>query len=156
MVLYRFGPFELIPCRFSLTREGVRIAIRPLIFDLVIHLVEQRERVVSRSELVETLWPDVSVGPTSLAAAVAAARAAVGDSGERQQYIENVYKRGYRFVAAVSELRRGPGANRAAPPFSLDQATFDSAPGASMIAPTEARCRTHPISLSRPWPRATD
>lgn len=104
MILYRFGPFELIPSRFSLTREGVRVAIRPLVFDLLVHLVEHRERVVSRDELMKTLWPDVSVGPTSLSAAVAAARAAVGDSGELQLYIENVYKRGYRFVAPVSEL----------------------------------------------------
>jgi DNA-binding winged helix-turn-helix (wHTH) protein len=148
MLLYRFGPFELIPARFSLTREGVRIAVRPLIFDLLVHLVEQRERVVSRRELVETLWPDVSVGPTSLAAAVSAARAAIGDSGELQIYIENVYKRGYRFVAPVCERRRASDAGK--------EATFRSARGVSMMAPTEVRCRPHSTSHSKPWPRATD
>jgi hypothetical protein len=70
--------------------------------------MQHRTRVVTRQELLETLWTDQFVSDDALERAIAAVRKAVGDSGRTQQVIQTVYGRGYRFVAPVEEDPHAP------------------------------------------------
>jgi hypothetical protein len=77
--------------------------VRRQILDLLVLLVQNRERVLTKAELSKRLWQDTTVGEGSLATAIYSARSAVGDDGTKQRVIATVYGRGYRFVAEVQE-----------------------------------------------------
>ena len=97
----QFGPLELDEERFLLQRDGVRLDIRPKVFDLLVLLVRSRERVVLRDELVMALWGTTSVGLGSLSGLVNELRQALGESGRGPSSIRTVHGRGYQFVACV-------------------------------------------------------
>ena len=101
---YAFDSFEFDADRETLSRDGLPLPVRPKLMALLASLIDRRGRLVYKRELVERLWPDVSVGETSLSTLLGEARALLGDTGERQAMIRTVAGRGYRFVAAV-ELR---------------------------------------------------
>ena len=100
-MLYIFGEFELDLRRYELRRGDALCALEPQGFNLLAHLVEHRDRVVSKQELLEQLWPDQSVSEATLTQRLMAARKALGDSGRAQRYIKTVHGRGYRFIANV-------------------------------------------------------
>ncbi len=114
-LIHVFGRHELDLELHELRRDGERLAVQPKVFALLAHLVRNRERAVSRSELQTILWPHEKVGRTSLTRAVAGAREAVGDDGDAQRVIRTLRSAGYRFVAEVAERRAGPGASVATP-----------------------------------------
>jgi DNA-binding winged helix-turn-helix (wHTH) protein len=97
----RFAEFELDSKRFLLQRAGKKIALRPKVFDLLVHLAENRDRVVPRAELVGTLWGETRVGAGSLSGLVNELRRALGESGRGPSSIRTVHARGYQFVAHV-------------------------------------------------------
>jgi DNA-binding winged helix-turn-helix (wHTH) protein len=86
---------------FELRVNCQRVATEPLSFDLLLYLIEQRERVVSRSELIERLWADRLVCDTTVNRCVMLARKAVGDDGKSQSVIKTYHRRGYRFMAEL-------------------------------------------------------
>ncbi len=96
--IHRFAAFELDRDRRALRLEGREIPLQPRVFDLLLYLVEQRDRVVSKDELLETLWPGVIVTESSLQRAVSLARAALQQGGLGEA-IRNYARRGYRFLA---------------------------------------------------------
>ena len=98
---YIFGDFELDSEKHVLLRNGVPLPARPKIAALLVRLIQHRGRLVYKRELLESLWPDVSVGPTSLSTLLAEARSLLGDSGLRQSWIRTEVGRGYRFTGAV-------------------------------------------------------
>jgi DNA-binding winged helix-turn-helix (wHTH) protein/ATP/maltotriose-dependent transcriptional regulator MalT len=98
--IHRFAAFELDRNGRALRLEGREIALQPRVFDLLLYLVEHRDRVVSKEELLDTLWPGVIVTEGSLQRAVSLARAALQQGG-RGEAIRNYARRGYRFVAEV-------------------------------------------------------
>jgi DNA-binding winged helix-turn-helix (wHTH) protein/tetratricopeptide (TPR) repeat protein len=98
-----FGDFELDLALYELRRRGRRVPIEPKALDLLAHLIAERHRVVSKEELLETLWPSEYVTEASLTYSVKAARQAVDDDGARQAIVATVRGRGYRFIAEVSE-----------------------------------------------------
>jgi DNA-binding winged helix-turn-helix (wHTH) protein len=100
----RFGPFELDDERLQLTREGLAVALRPKVFDLLLVLVRERARVVRREELFERLWSSTAVGGGSLSGLVNELRVALGESGRGPSSIRTVHARGYQFVAPATEL----------------------------------------------------
>lgn len=100
-VVYRFGAFELHEALYELRREGVRVKLEPKAFDLLAHLVRQRDRVVSKRELLDSVWSGEAVSEAVLHTNVAAARRALGEEGARSGSIQTVHGRGYRFVAQV-------------------------------------------------------
>jgi TolB-like protein len=100
-----FGEYELEPDSRTLRRRGERTPIEPKVFDLFTYLIEHRERVVSTDELLDALWPGVSVTPAALSRAVQKARQAVGDDGEQQAVLRTEYGHGFQFVAEVSVLQ---------------------------------------------------
>lgn len=99
-----FRDCELDTVQFVLRRAGQPRPVEPLVFNLLVYLVQQRERVVLRQELLEALWPGKVVSESALSSCVKAARQAVGDNGDVQSCIFTVHGRGYRFVAPVAEL----------------------------------------------------
>lgn len=100
---YRFGSFELRQHSRELLRQGEVIDLQPRVFDLLAFLLEHRERVVTKDELLEAIWPGAVVTEASLARAVMKARRAVDDDAERQHSIKTVHGYGYRFVAELVE-----------------------------------------------------
>ena len=145
-----FLDFELDPERFLLLRGGERVALRPKVFDLLIHLVEHRDRVVPRRELMQVVWGNAVVGPGSLSGLVNELRRALGESvatrsdRAHEAILRTVHARGYQFVAAV---RAGSGAESKGKDRT---ARFDCAreepPLASELGPRPA---VHPEAFER-------
>jgi DNA-binding winged helix-turn-helix (wHTH) protein len=104
-----FGRCQVdVPGR-TLLRGGEPVPVQPRVFDLLVYLIEHRDRVVSGEELLDTLWRRVAVTPNSLSRAIHKARIAVGDDGNGQSAIATVRGRGFRFVARLrGEQREQP------------------------------------------------
>jgi DNA-binding winged helix-turn-helix (wHTH) protein/tetratricopeptide (TPR) repeat protein len=100
---YRFGDCELDDRRYELRRDGVLCHLEPQVFEVLVYLVRNRDRVVTRSELLDEIWGSRFVTDSALASRVKAARRAVGDNGREQRMIRTVHGRGYRFLAPVRE-----------------------------------------------------
>jgi len=84
-VIYRFGDCELDDQRLELRRGGVPCHLEPQVFDVLAYLVRHRDRVVSRTELLDEVWRHRFVSDSALASRVKAARRAVGDSGRSRR-----------------------------------------------------------------------
>lgn len=103
----------------ELTRGGESVAVEPQVFDLLLHLIENRDHVVSRDDLIETVWDGRIVSESTLTSRINAARKAVGDSGKDQAVIRTLARKGFRFVSDVQPQRGGGEAHGAAPrPFA--------------------------------------
>src|SRR5262245_11416867 len=105
---YVFGDCALDTQRYELRRGGVRIPLRRKVFQVLVYLIEQRDRVVSRDEVLAQVWPDQYVGEETLTSCVKVVRRAVGDSGRVQRVIQTVHGHGLRFVAAVTVAETAP------------------------------------------------
>jgi len=105
---YCFGTYTLNTHTYELHQAGQLVQLQPKVCELLTYLIQHRTRVVTRQELLETLWTDQFVSDDALERAIAAVRKAVGDSGRVQQVIQTVYGRGYRFVAPVEEEPHAP------------------------------------------------
>ena len=99
---YEFGPFRLIPSRRVLLRHDSPITLTPKAFDTLVALIERRDRVVTRDELLNQLWPGVSVEEANLTQQIFLVRKAFDESGADEQFIATVPRRGYRFVKDVT------------------------------------------------------
>lgn len=104
---FRFGEMVLDTARYELRGAGGRVHVEPRVLDVLVYLLRNRDRVVSKNELLDTVWGDRFVSETALTSSVRAARRAIGDSGEEQRLIRTVHRRGYQFVGdvAVDEAR---------------------------------------------------
>jgi DNA-binding winged helix-turn-helix (wHTH) protein len=85
----------------ELSRGSRPIAIEPQVFDLLVHLVENRDRVVSKDDLIASVWGGRIVSESTLTTRINAVRRAVGDSGQKQKLIRTIARKGLRFVGAV-------------------------------------------------------
>jgi TolB-like protein/DNA-binding SARP family transcriptional activator len=106
--VYRFGELTLNPISRELARAGVSVKVEPKVYDLLLYLIEHRNRAVDKDELQDRIWPGVVVTEASLTRCVMKARRAVGDEGRPQSVIRTIHGYGYRFVA---ELAEAPGAS---------------------------------------------
>ena len=97
-----------------MSRAGAPVHVRPKVFQVLAYLLEHRDRVVSKPELMEQVWPGQSVSDETLDSCIALARRAVGDSARVQAVIQTRHGFGHRFVAAV-EVRDSPVAGRRPP-----------------------------------------
>jgi TolB-like protein/DNA-binding winged helix-turn-helix (wHTH) protein/lipoprotein NlpI len=98
-----FGSFRLDAANHTLWRGGERMSITPKSFDVLRYLVENAGRLVSQSELLEALWQDTYVNPEVLRKYILEVRKILGDRASQPLYIETQTKRGYRFVAPVTD-----------------------------------------------------
>src|SRR5271163_806258 len=87
--------------RRELRRGAERIAVEPQVFDLLVYLVQNRDRVVSKEDLIASVWGGRIVSDSTLTSRINAARNAVGDSGEDKKLIRTIARKGLRFVGAV-------------------------------------------------------
>lgn len=106
-MVIRFGDCELDLHLFEVRRDGQVVKVEPQVFDVLRYLVEHRDRVVTKHELLDEVW-DNFVTESALTTRIKAARRAVGDDGRAQRVIRTVHGRGYRFVAAVDETGGPP------------------------------------------------
>ena len=102
-MLYNFDRFCLDANRRELLRDGVPVSVEPKVFDLLVCLVGQRERVVSKDDLIKTVWDGRIVSESALATCINAARVAVDDNGEEQRYIKTLPRKGLRFVGTIRQ-----------------------------------------------------
>ncbi len=98
---FTFEDIELDILRRELRRGGQTVAVEPQVLDLLIYLIENRQRVVSRMELLDAIWKDRVISESTFTSRVNAVRKAVGDSGERQALIRTIARKGFRFVGEV-------------------------------------------------------
>ena len=122
----RFGGFELARATRELRDADGPIHLEQQVFDVLLHLVDHRDRIVPKTELLDTIWGDRFVSESALTSRIKSARQAVGDSGELQHVIRTVRGIGYRFVSEVSVHE--PGAEvtpteRSDHPTSAEHAT---------------------------------
>ncbi len=118
-MIYIFGDCTLDTALYALHRSGQSIRLRPKVFQVLTYLLGHRERIVSRQELCEQVWPDQFISDAALESAIRGVRRAIGDSGRAQQLIQTRHGHGYRFIADVTirpEPRPGSEAEAAPPP----------------------------------------
>lgn len=100
---FRFGDYSLDAGRRELRQGGTLVAVEPQVFDLLLYLLQNRDRVVSKDDLLEVVWGGRIVSESTLTSRINAARRAIGDRGDRQEMIRTVARKGFRFVAPVTE-----------------------------------------------------
>jgi DNA-binding winged helix-turn-helix (wHTH) protein len=105
---FHFADFELDLARHELRRAGELVHVEPQVFDLLAHLIRNRDRIVGKDELNDAVWQGRIVSEATLSSRISAARRALGDSGNDQSLIRTLYKRGFRFVGVVEEGRSAP------------------------------------------------
>ena len=112
----RFGGCELDLDRFELRRDGEPAALEPRAMRILIELINHRDRVVAKSELLDSVWGDRFVSESALTTQIKALRRAVGDTGRDQRIVKTVHGRGYMFIAEVHDDAA------AAPPEAVEPA----------------------------------
>lgn len=135
-VQFMFGDYALDQERRELTLHGHAVAVGPQVFDLLLFLVRNRDRVVSKDDLLETVWSGRVVSESTITSHINAVRKAIGDSGGEQRLVRTIARKGFRFVgdirvsgvaaasaprvAVVAEESAAAGANQAPPsPLAL-------------------------------------
>jgi DNA-binding winged helix-turn-helix (wHTH) protein len=107
-MIYRFGNYELDAQRCELRCGGQQVAIEPKVFEVLVYLVEHRDRVVTKEELLEQCWSGTFVSEAALTRCLAKVRKTVQPEPTGPPVIKTIYGRGYSFVAPVTVLPREP------------------------------------------------
>ena len=115
-VRYLFEDYALDPDCRELLRGTAPVSVEPQVFDLLLYLIRNREHVVSRDDLLATVWQGRIVSESALSTRINAARAVLGDNGEAQRLIKTLPRKGLRFVGAVREDRGAVDAGSVKPP----------------------------------------
>ena len=100
-MIYRFDQFELDTEKLELRGDGGVIALEPQVFALLVYLVENRDRVVGKEEIVDKIWDGRIVSDSAVSSRIKSARQALGDDGVSQRFIRTMHRVGFRFVAEV-------------------------------------------------------
>jgi TolB-like protein len=104
-MIYRFGPFELDTAKVELRSGGEVCSVEPQVFALLVLLVGNRERLVSKDEIIEKVWDGRDVSEAAVASRIKSARKILGDDGKAQQFIKTIHRQGFRFVADAKVSR---------------------------------------------------
>jgi DNA-binding winged helix-turn-helix (wHTH) protein len=104
--VYRFEDFEFDPAQRSLRRAGAEITLRHKVFDILLHLILHRDRVVSKDELVERIWNGAAVTDDSLFRSISDIRIALSEDRTSPRWIRTAPKVGYQFIGRVEEVTR--------------------------------------------------
>jgi DNA-binding winged helix-turn-helix (wHTH) protein len=152
---YVFGDYSLDTDCYELRRAGTLVKLRPKVFELLAYLIAHRERLVAKPELLEQLWPALSIGEATLNSCIRAARQAVGDTGQAQRVIQTRHGRGFRFVAEIAvhrqelvESARPPSPARPSPLVLQDSPVV----GGPVWGPEEQE----PVEVERPTAAVVD
>lgn len=109
-MIYRFRDFELDTDRYELRARGSVRHVEPQVFDVLVYLIDHRERLVTRDELLAQVWGHSFVSDATVSSRLMAARKAIDDSGRAQKLIRTVRGRGYQFTGTVQEAAAPPAA----------------------------------------------
>jgi TolB-like protein/cytochrome c-type biogenesis protein CcmH/NrfG len=118
---FSFADQVLDTDRRELSRGSDRVALEPQVFDLLVHLLENRDRVVTKDDLIAAVWDGRIVSESTLTSRINAARKAIGDTGRDQKLIRTISRKGFRFVGELrlaqigSEATNGAAAHAAEP-----------------------------------------
>lgn len=141
-MIYRFSDCELDTQRMTLRRAGQTIRPRPKVFQLIAYLLAHGDRVVSKDELCEAIWPEQFIHDATLGSTVRAARHAVGDTGNAQRVIQTRHGHGYRLIAEVEMLLDTP----------VELAPVDRSPDPPATAAVEVIAPVASVSVPAPPP----
>ena len=111
---YLFENCVLDTDKRELRRGADPVSITPQVFDLLNYLIRNRDRVVSKDDLIDAIWKGRIVSDAAVTTRLNAARSAIGDSGEEQRLIKTLPRKGFRFIGAVREEEEGPATAAAA------------------------------------------
>ena len=100
---YRFGPFTVDSRTRRLLRDGREVHLSPKAFDLLLLLVDNRSRAMSKADLLKHLWPSTFVLETNLAGLIAEVRRALGDAADDPRFVRTMHRFGYCFIGSVHE-----------------------------------------------------
>ncbi len=101
IVLFRFADCIIDTHTYSLSRNGESQRLSPKVFQVLHYLLIHRERVITKQELSEQIWPDLFVSDGTMETTISAVRRAVGDSGRAQRIIRTLPGHGYQFIESV-------------------------------------------------------
>jgi TolB-like protein len=102
-MLYLFNDFELDAEKVELRKDGARVALEPQVLSLLLLLVGNRERMVSKDEIIDKVWNGRIVSESAVTSRIKSARHALGDDGRTQGFIRTIHGSGFRFVAEAAE-----------------------------------------------------
>jgi len=131
-VAVRFGEYSLDTDTRELRLGANLVAVEPQVFDLLVYLIGNRDRVVSKDDLLDAVWGGRIVSESTLTTRINAARRAVGDSGEKQQLIRTIARKGFRFIAPVEEKKADAAVDL--PPRLRQEVQFCTAKDGTRIA----------------------
>jgi len=117
-VLFSFNDFALDCERRELRARGAAVQVEPQVFDLLVYLIENRDRVVSKDDLIASVWSGRIVSDSTVDSRINAVRKALGDSGGRQQFVRTIARKGFRFIGEVKSAAKG---DAVAAPSTLNQ-----------------------------------
>lgn len=137
-MLFTFGSCSIDCDRRELRRAGQLAAVEPQVFDVLVYLIRHRDRVVSRDDLLSGVWGGRIVSESTLSSRINSARAAIGDSGDKQHWIRTVARKGFRFVGQIHE-ERGP--------IQPDETLAAEAAGLETTAGSKAKVSPSPFAL---------
>lgn len=100
---YVFGDYVLDPQRRELSHRAEVVPVGPQVFDLLLHLVRSRDRVVSKDDLLKAVWSGRIVSESTITSHINAVRKAIGDTGEEQRLLRTFARKGFRFIGEVGE-----------------------------------------------------
>ena len=118
---FRFENQILDSDRRELRRGSELVSLEPQVFDLLLYLIQNRDRVVSKDDLIASVWGSRIVSDSTLDSRINATRKAVGDSGDEQRLIRTVARRGVRFVCAVDEATKNETSTSPKPATTSEQ-----------------------------------
>ena len=123
-MIYIFETFSLDVDRQELRRGANLVAVEPQVLDLLQYLIENRERVVSKDDLIEHVWDGRIVSDSTLTSRITSARQAIGDNGEEQRLIRTIARKGIRFVGEVSESQGTAASPLAQAPLTISHGSM--------------------------------
>src|SRR5205823_1284382 len=149
---YIFGECTLDTQRAELARAGGVSRLRRKVFQVLVYLLAQADRVVSKQELCAQVWPQQFISDTALESVIKAVRQAIGDSGRDQRLLQTVYGQGYRLVAAVTTADQTPPDSPAL--LAQARASLEARPEQEALATTGGRECDAPVSTGE-WKLVT-
>ena len=98
-MIYKFNNIELDTENYRLLVDGIEVSIEPQVFNLIVYLIQNKEKIVSRDKILSNVWKDRVVSDSSISNHIKSARKVLGDDGYKQEVIKTIHSRGYQFIA---------------------------------------------------------
>lgn len=155
-MIYEFGEFTLDSDKVEIRKSGLVVAAEPQVFRLLLLLLENCERLVTKDEIIEVVWGGRIVSDSAISSRIKSARQILGDSGAEQHFVRTVHGQGFRFVGNVNRLASTPGP-RVEPPAQVHAPLPPSSEGQSVTAkPSIAVLPFHVIGEAGPYASIAD